>query len=344
MFALGYCITNCSSQSPFWNVECSFSIELLQGLTTKKRSDAEYGVIKKLHLHADSYLDRQSTEAAFMTMQSCVTELVTPLNTIAYLIIEDDELYCKENTTLFHLSELIPHLTSVQKLQIIADQCRELDEQDAVIEDSLLLLFQQLSHSKVTSLYINGTDIQYFLNKSARIAFALCVLIHPQSGTLLELISARRFGNQVMNVDNFTGLVSSPSSLQHLSLSESTLTTFNTNNNLTKLTIICSRWSAIIKDVIRILNQSQKLKHLHLGHFNLFDDINKLQAIATALEGNSTLQTLKLSYWRTHYFHSSPNRGDKYKEVIVAIQEIDNRADLLRCMLRQGRIYQQIHL
>lgn len=288
-FALGYCIRNCSTKASFWSIYGVQSIEFYRGLMTEHVSDAECGVIVNLSFNSSPYIV-SDIESLWACVHSYPREiqLHLPLINVVDLTIR---VYEVDNFVL-HFIDLIPHL-NFQNLVIdrhYENRCGKL------YGVHLLLLFQQLRHSTITTLQVQGTLTECFLKQSVPFASALSALIH--SGTLHKLIISAddtEYCSPVLNIGNFVGLVSLPSSLQTLVIQHSSLATFSTDNNLTNLTIISNStcWSDLLKDIIRIIFQSSKLEHLHLGVFR-GRNIDLLRVIVTAILVNRTLQTLKL--------------------------------------------------
>ena len=162
-------------------------------------------------------------------------------------------------------------------------------------------LLQQIPNSTVTCLNVRGTEMEHFLSMGNVKHSDLSLALHPSSGKLQELIidcPPDNYEYELKCIDTLLGILSSPSSLQHLSIADASLAAFTPSRNLTKLTITCSArtWSEVLEDVVRIMRENQTLECLHLGHFTVDNDASAdtMRVIVTALQENSTLQTLGL--------------------------------------------------
>jgi hypothetical protein len=181
------------------------------------------------------------------------------------------------NTGMIHLSELIPHLTSLKELTIACQSGQE---------DGLLKVLQQLCHSNVTSLDIGDTKVVHDY------VSALRCLMHPSSGKLEHL---RVDGDQLVD------LLSAPSSLKSLFLVTQCVPShavyLKNNTNLTRLEL---HSGCIVEDevpaLIDIVKYNWTLKVLVLRSFTVGDKgcIDHLRPLVSALHDNNTLLTIEI--------------------------------------------------
>ena len=203
--------------------------------------------------------------------------------------------------------------------------------------DGLLKFLQYLPHSKVTSLDISRTGLEYFLEQSPLAqdyCAAIQALISPPSNLreldIGPLDNSCREGNLTM-----ISLASSPSSLRKLSLYLSRdgvylLNAFQTDNNLLYLKLKI-RWirghdmlrihrigglnlPALPPDIVRIIQHNTTLETLCVD-FEADRDV--LMDIATTLQGNKTLKHLQLN----------PGYGNSecMQSILEELQAIDSR-------------------
>ncbi len=327
-FALGYCIANCSTKMSSWRVHCQPSMHFIYGLMTETSPNIEHGIITQL------YIDYSPYEIVGMKIQdqneflhTCINELATLLSAIVYLTIEDFELFTNEST-LHNLIKFIQQLPNLKKLRVNGSY----NDGEPEGEHGIYKLLQQLHDSNVTTLDVRGTEMEFYLKHSFLAQDhldALHTLIHPSSGTLQELVVSAWDEHSLYDINIFVRKVSSPSSLRHLSIACAPLTSFNSINNLTKLTVICRLWSELVEDIFRILEESKTLKYLHLSPFTIPDDTDTMLVIATALQENSTLQTLEFSPEDFSFLDlvSYSSKEEDFRLVNIALHEIDARAN-----------------
>ena len=211
------------------------------------------------------------------------------------------------NADLIHLSELIPHMTCLKKLDISFNKITDGDQ------DGLLKILQQLSHSNVTTLDIKDTGLCRLLRDSPHDSYsALKQLVCPSSGKLEELW----VGDYDDDDSRLASLVSAPSSLKSLELEYTSLSghvsSLKNNTCLTKLTLLYYVWSVLAPHIAQILEHNKTLQHLELKWFTKHD-IDAVRTIVRALPGNNTLQSIGLRisdagdddevsrYMRTHH-------------------------------------------
>ncbi len=103
----------------------------------------------------------------------------------------------------------------------------------------------------------------------------------------------------------------------------SRLANFNTSNNLSELAITNitrgNDWSKLVPDIVKILKENQTLKHVRLGYFKVHVDKKSLKAIVTALQGNETLQTLKL-----FHDYTEDEEEEDVDSIMKNIKDVDN--------------------
>ena len=288
-YALGFCISNFHTKVS-WSVDMNnHSTPFACGL---KRKTPSVGVIRELDMHE---------------CPCNVGELSTAL--LPPHLLTSLGLYgCSlTNADLIHLSELIPHMTCLKKLDIGDNDVTDGDQ------DGLLKILQQLSHSNVTTLDIAFTGFCRLLRDSPHDSYsALKQLVCPSSGKLEELSVGDHDDDS-----RLASLVSAPSSLKSLELYHTSLSghvsSLKNNTCLTKLKLWPDDWSGQAPHIAQILEHNKTLQHLKLdsldGH-----DIDTVGTIVRALPGNNTLQSIELNisgvghsddevslYMRTHH-------------------------------------------
>ena len=324
-YALGYCIANCTTIESSWGITLRSPMDRLmspfsQGLMSNKFST---GVIKHLHIywHMLPFTEMITSEY----LQEC-TDFAneSPLRHITNLSICNAILTSsKEKIHLFEAISHMPHLITLDisscdfgHSYFIANKGGD--------ADGLLKLLQYLPHSKVTSLDIKNTRLEYFLEESHlapcyRTAFQS--LTSPSSN--LEQLSIEPCNN-VQHCDGYRTIItyaSSGSSLRHLSLGlkkdYSLLDAFETSNKITHLEIVCSgdkstNWPATVPYVARIIQHNTTLETLVLNMFNC-EDSNVLRDITTELRRNTNLKHLHL------------NAGKYDTQLAITLEAIDSR-------------------
>ena len=312
-YALGYCIANCTTPESSWEVTLldfiwdTTLLAFAHGLMTNKFST---GVITLLCA---------STPNIVELLYTCMNAVTTsPLCSITDLDISGDSL--SSNKQRNHLFELISHMPHLQELYLSNYYFRNTPGSPYCAcrdTDGLLKFLQYLPHSKVTSLDVRWTGLDYFLERSPLAqdyCAAIQALISPPSN-LRELKIGPRYdscheGNLIM-----ISLVSSPSSLRKLSLDLSSdcclLNAFKVDNHLTELKIVYRNsvsvgglglnWLVLVPEVTRIIQHSTTLEILMLGEFDSQKDRDVLMDIATALQRNCTLNHLKIAFLHRRY-------------------------------------------
>ena len=292
-YALGFCISNFYT-GVSWSVGMFMNNHSTPFVCGLKRKTPSVGVIRELDMY---------------WCPCNVGELSTallPPHLLTSLRLSDCDL---TNADLIHLSELIPHMTCLKKLDISANYVIYGDT------DGLLKILQQLSHSNVTTLDIADTDLCRLLRDSPHDSYsALKQLVCPSSGKLEEL----SVGDEDDDDDSrLASLVSASSSLKSLDLHNTSLSghvsSLKNNTCLTKLTLWPDDWSVLASHIVQILEHNKTLQHLELKL--LFkQNIDGVRTIVRALPGNNTLQTIGLCirgagqsddevsrYMRTHH-------------------------------------------
>ena len=263
-YALGFCISNFHT-GVSWSVHMNdHSTPFVCGL---KRKTPSVGVIRELDM---SRCPCNFGELSIALLPPHLTSL---------------SLYnCSlTNADLIHLSELIPQMTCLKKLNI-----HDVTNGD---QDGLLKILQQLSHSNVTTLSIINTGFCRLLRDSSHDYYsALKQLVCPSSGKLEELHVGDRNGDD----SRLASLVSATSSLKSLELRYTSLSghvsSLKNNTCLTKLTLWHHDWSVQAPHIAQILEHNKTLQHLELRCF----PESGVRTIVCALPGNNTLQSIVL--------------------------------------------------
>ena len=277
-------------------------------------------------------LETSGSLAAVELLHTCMNAAATsPLCSITDLIIVRSEL--SSNEERIHLFELISHMPHLQKLNISGSDLRNAPGSPYCAcrdTDGLLKFLQYLPHSKVTSLDISRTGLEYFLEQSPLAqdyCAAIQALISPPSNLreldIGPLDNSCREGNLTM-----ISLASSPSSLRKLSLYLSRdgvylLNAFQTDNNLLHLEIckeISLHLPALLPDIVRIIQYYTTLETLCLRNIDFEANRGVLMDIATTLQGNKTLNHL--------HFYSLYLDLKYMQSILEELQAVDSRIDL----------------
>ena len=305
-FALGFCIANCTTAESSWEVIILFFVSDLvctftQGLMTNKCST---GVIKLLHV-----VMGDPTYICVKYLHECMFAAATsPLCSITNLRVVGIPL--ASNVERIQLFELISHMPHLQKLNIPWCDLRNAPGSSycaCIDTDGLLKFLQYLPHSKVTSLDISGTALEYFLEQSPLAqdyCDAIQALISPPSN-LRELKIKPRDDSCHEGNRTTIGLVSSSSTLRKLVLDLNKdrflLISFETNNLLTDLEIEHAdifepgeNWPALVPDIVGIIQHSTTLETLKLVGLDYRKD-DLLRDIATAVQSNKTLRHVHIT-------------------------------------------------
>ena len=273
-YALGYCIANFPIGVP-WDVEICYGDHhsFTCGLNTKLPCE---GVINRLHIFKGHIV---------------LTDLWSyPLGDISTLhLVPQNRL---TNTDLVHLSELIPHLPCLEKLDISSNEIVT-----DVQQDGLLKVLHQLYDKNVTSLDITCVSSA---NYSHDHFTALKHLMDPSSGKLKHL------GLDDIGVtDECLNLLSAPSSLKSLVLWTCELPShalhLKNNSHLTRLRVESSLWNpdTDVSALIDLVNHNGTLEELSVGWFEVSEDIDPLRCLLRALQGNCNLQRIEM-IWNSY--------------------------------------------
>ena len=337
-YALGFCIANCTTAEPSWEVILNSArseqiYTFTQGLMTNKCSTA---VIKLLHVS----MGDPTYYICVKYLHECMFAAATShLCSITDLSIHGAPL--TSNVERIQLFELTSHMAHLQKLDIPWCDLRNAPGSPYCAcrdTDGLLKFLQYLSHSKVTSLDICYTHLEHFLEQSPLsqdYCTAIQALISPPSN-LRELRIRPR--DDSCHEGNLTliGLVSSPSTLRKLFLDLCwdcfLLNAFETSNHITELEIEYrtggvrpgENWPALVPDVVRIIQHSTTLQTLRLDKLDYRKD-DLLRDIATAVQRNNTLRHVHM----TLNIGLREQRDDTQLE--ETLQAIDSRVTLSQC-------------
>ena len=292
-YALGFCISNFHT-GVSWSVYIgNHSTPFACGL---KRKTPSVGVIRELDMSCPCNVGELSTA-------------LLPPHLLTSLLLFGCSL---TNADLIHLSELIPHMTCLKKLDI---SCNDVTDGD---QDALLNILQQLSHSNVTTLYIINSGFCRLLRDSPHDSYsALKQLVCPSSGKLEEL-TVGDYDDDDDDDSRLASLVFAPSSLKSLELHFTSLSehvsSLKNNTCLTKLTLWHHDLSGQAShNLAQILEHNKTLQHLELKGLSKHG-IDAVRTIVLALPGNNTLQSIGLHirdvgdsddevsrYMRTHH-------------------------------------------
>ena len=302
MYALGYCIAK-SNSGMLWKVDIASgpADSFKWGLTCIPCG----GMIEEL------------------CIDSCILNIDDlrsyPLRDIKSLELPECKL---KNSDMVHLSKIIPDMTKLEKLDIQGNPCREGGE------DGLLKVLQQLSYSNVTKLSIVDTGYCHLTDYCS----VMKKLIDPSSGKLKELHADLPSNDCQLLIE----LMFSPSSLEtlvlHYSFFLDSLSGLETNTCLTTLEIHAYIFLPPCDDIVEVLKQNKTLQNLTIGYFDLPElpeefelfecielsvNIIKLRDIVTALNKNTTLQSLELNISKESDLDASIFMKTKYPELTL---------------------------
>ena len=291
-YALGFCISNLQT-GVSWNIYINNHwTHFMYGLKRKTpAAGVDVGVIRQLTIYSS---------------RINVCELTAHLSHLTSLSIDNCWL---TNADLVHLSELIPNMRCLKKLDIQGNDITD----NVGDQDGLLKTLQQLSYSKVTTLNIAVTGFCRILRDSPHdYSSTLKKLVSPSSGKLEELTVGD--GADVDDDGRLASLVSAPSSLKSLGLHYTSLSghVFYLKNNtcLTKLTLWYYDWSEQAPHIIQILKHNKTLLHLDLMRFSSIDDMKN---IVNAISENNILQSITFEL----HFRTASNTAE-YKKSLPA--------------------------
>ena len=277
-YACGYCIANILTGMSFSIHVKSFLLShnfqhFICGLKTNVPS---VGYIEELLVHYQVISLR--SDLAFCSLQR-----LTSLGIRCCRLNETD---------MIHLSELIPSMTCLKKLDISGNviSCVQLQE------DCFVKILQALSHSRVTILDIRNTG--FCENQSELFLAALKQLLDPSDGRLKELLVGEHAWQMNSKVVDY---LSAHSSLESLTLNETTpslLSPLTSNTCLTKLHVMLSSSSMLeipedfMYRVSELVFSNRTLKHLTIESFQLPQDYSALKILVNSLYHNKTLLKL----------------------------------------------------
>ena len=269
-YALGYCISHCTTTESSWNVsfQSKYMCSLDQGLMSNKFSIGN------------------SAERS-------------PSGRITDFSVNGTDPLKFNGEEKIHLFQLVSHMPHLRTLDIsdcnFGHPC--LASKDT---DGLLKLLQYLPHSKVASLDIRRTQLEYFLENSQDYRTAIQSLVSPSSN-LKTLKIESSYGSHRDGYQTMIRSASSDSSLTRFFLEVdndlSLLNALQTNNHLIHLEIICidrpMNLPELVPHVARILQHNKTLKTLVLKMLSYVDS-NILTDITTALQRNENIRRLHL--------------------------------------------------
>ena len=279
-YALGFCISNFHTGVP-WSVNIGNHVTPFTcGLNRKTPS---VGVLEQLEISG---------------CRVSISELQAHLLHVTSLTLQ------RVNVDLVQLSEAIPHMTCLKKLDI-SNNIIQWQERDPWF----VQILQQLSHSNVTTLNIMNTSL---IGHSAFAEYysALKQLICPSSGKLEELsitiVRLQLSTADPSSPERLTSLVCGPSSLKSLELHydhSSHLHHLMNNTSLLKLklnysSLLSKTFSEQVPHIVQILEHNKTLQHFELSNDLNVEDMNveDMRTIIGALHGNNTLQKFVLCY------------------------------------------------
>ena len=279
MYALGFCISSFHTGVP-WSVGINKYVTFFTcGLNMKIPSA---GVIQKLLVY-------------LCPVNINISELQAHLLHVTILTIHHS------NVDLVQLSEVIPHMPCLKKLDIKHNDRRDHNP------IGFVQTLQQLSHSNLTTLNILNTSL---LGHSAFAEYysALKQLICPSSGKLEELSISiiELFTTDPSLQERLASLVCGPSSLKSLELyydHSSSLPHLMNNTGLLKLELLfivqqtSETLSEQVPHIVQILEHNKTLQRLELGN-NI--NIEYLRTINSALPRNNTLQNIVVDFRTDH--------------------------------------------
>ena len=269
-YALGFCISNFHTGVP-WSVN-NISNHVTPFTCGLNRKTPSVGVLEQLEISG---------------CRVSISELQAHLLHVTSLTL------CNVNVDLIQLSEAIPRMTCLKKLDISYN-----DLQWQGRDHGFVQTLEQLSHSNVTTLNIIDTSRIGF-SAFAGFYSALKQLICPSSGKLEELSISIVYRGLSLQ-ERLASLVCGPSSLKSLELRydhSSHLHHLINNTGLLKLKLnftdilIFKTFSEQVPHIVQILECNKTLQHLELDNEMNIEDV---RTINSALPGNNTLQKIVL--------------------------------------------------
>lgn len=304
-YALGYCISNFAMAD---SVHVAF--DGLSFAYPRLAYDAISCFPWGLDFRATStsVLNRLSFENCVLTGR--IGELyLYPWQNLVTLCISDNCMLT--NSDMLCLSELIPEMTSLKKLEISSDNYHS-NYYAPENRSGFTKVLQQLAHSKVTVLNIAGSgyNCSHMPTDLSHVFRELAHLINPSSGKLRTLILEPN-GNHILKI------VSAHSSLKTLGLcypvtleyhgkfrpyTSSSLSDLNNNKCLTRLVIkqlLMARQRArghrnSCKTVAELVQHNRTLLYLSLSTFHIPAHTHAIEKVISTLHLNTTLQNVEL--------------------------------------------------
>ena len=280
-YECGYCIANILTGMSFgvYLLPNSKSLAFQHFICGLKTNVPSVGYIEELHVQREVF--------SHSGLEYCSLQRLTSLGLRSCDLTETD---------MIHLSELIPRMTCLTKLDISFNVIR------CVQEDCFVKVLQALSHSRVTTLNIMHTD--FCKNQSESFLAALKQLIDPSCGTLEEMLVGDYPRTVKMN-SRVIDCLSAHSSLKSLTLyvdTPSLLSPLTSNTCLIELRVTVSSSSLIGMPaysnlaclVSELVVSNKTLKHLTIERFKLSKDYSALKVIVASLHHNKTLLKLKV--------------------------------------------------
>lgn len=308
-YALGYCIANCTTEKSLWVVACECDQvrydAFIHGLTSSISSTV--GVILKLSLITSPYT---------CPISPLFPSPAKPLyNNIVELILQN---------ALLNMVDFSEGILRFSSLKVLSIEGSELDSASSVNK-----FLMQLYKSDVISLNIVDTGFEKFLYHTPSVVSVFGNLIHKLSGKLKELVTGS-YTASIEEIQGLVGIVSSDSSLQHLSLKYpygDMLPCFNHNNQLQELTLIGDLGDTVftrddkvlIPRFVNTLQDNTTLQQLRFKYFVTGDE-SVMKNIVIALRDNRSVEVLTL-YGR---FNSHT-----CAEITMVVSAIDPRVEVV---------------
>ena len=310
-YAIGFCIANFYTKAARSVDIYNYSTPFMCGLK-KKTSRASIGMLDVHECPVDG----------------SVLKAILPYH-LSFLRFHECSF---TNDDLINLSELIPDMTNLKRLELYFDE--DVNYKD--LEHGLFHILQQLFHSNVTTLALGYPGFCRSLRDSPHdLSSALKKLVCPSSGTLEYLLvgSACVVDDDDDDSGLLASLVSAPSSLKSLTLESTSLSgheSYLKNNTcLTKLGFFPwpIDWSGQVAHLVQILEHNTTLQHLDLS-FDINDHIidamktiimealpknQNLHSVVISISGTGDSNDELLSYMRTHHEELTKDQRIEYR-------------------------------
>ena len=196
------------------------------------------------------------------------------------------------NCNAYKTHHLIPCMTCLNKLDI--------SNSSAIVqEDGLVMVFESLLHSSVTTLNIMETEFCCYQSKLLLAIAALEKLIDPTCGRLEELLVGDLEWDENCRV---IGLLSAHSSLKSLTLygvPTPLLSQFMSNTCLVELRVNTLEFecSNLVRVVSNLVAWNKTLKYLTIENMMDPENLGCLNDIVKSLHHNKTLLKLTVCFW-----------------------------------------------